>query len=117
MSRWSTIFRPVGGAEKPVLTLPTETYSEICSSSITNQTSARQLLVCLRMFTITSRGKRFKRCSQCSCFRVEEAVDAFAAEVSARMMARCTQGSAGPTRAGPSSRPSTTKSARSETLA
>ncbi|TQD98609.1 hypothetical protein C1H46_015857 [Malus baccata] len=102
MSRWSTIFRPVGGAEKPVSTPPTETYSEICSSSITNQTSSRQLLVCLRMLIRRCvynniKRERFKRCSQCSCFRVEEDVDAFAAEVSARMTARCTQGSAGPT--------------------
>ncbi|KAM1024593.1 hypothetical protein EV2_038923 [Malus domestica] len=42
---------------------------------------------------LKNQGKRFKRCSQCSYFRIEEVVDAFDAEVLARMTVRCTQGS------------------------
>ncbi|KAM3001078.1 hypothetical protein FF2_037410 [Malus domestica] len=34
---------------------------------------------------LKNQGKRFKRCSQCSYFRIEEVVDAFDAEVLARM--------------------------------
>ncbi|RXH94771.1 hypothetical protein DVH24_024455 [Malus domestica] len=66
--------------------------------SVRRYYSEKQLLVCLRMLIRRCvdnniKRERFKRCSQCSCFTVEEDVDAFAAEVSARMTARCTQGS------------------------